>query len=183
MAKTLTEVKAGYLADAKAKVCGEWVVKDPSTGFVVANSASKFRHSFDGGKSWVQAEKQTEALYRSADGRYYAEADLPEQGDEFCTERYAAEIRSERNARISDTDSYVQLSDVTVQKSAKSKRSALTEEEKALVLEYRTALRDLPEVEGFPFVDFPAAPSCIAVEVEEKITQREAQRNMYRRMA
>lgn len=179
MAKTLSEVKAGYLADAKAKVCGAWVVKDPSTGLVVANSAGKFRHSFDGGKSWVQAVENAETLYRSADGHYYAEADLPEQSDEFCTQRYAAEVRSERNARISDTDSYVQLSDVTVQKSAKSKRSALTDEEKAEILAYRTALRDLPEATGWPFVNFPAAPSCIAVEVQAKVEQREKQRAVY----
>lgn len=181
MAKTLSEVKAGYLADAKAKVCGAWVVKDPSTGLVVANSAGKFRHSFDGGKSWVQAVENAETLYRSADGHYYAEADLPEQSDEFCTQRYAAEVRSERNARISDTDSYVQLSDVTAQKSAKSKRSALTDEEKAEILAYRTALRDLPEATGWPFVDFPAAPSCIAVEVQEKINRRVAMRAAYAR--
>ena len=181
MAKTISEVKAGYLADAKAKVCGAWVVKDPSTGLVVANSAGKFRHSFDGGKSWVQAVENAETLYRSADGHYYAEADLPEQSDEFCTQRYAAEVRSERNARISDTDSYVQLSDVTAQKSAKSKRSALTDEEKAEILAYRTALRDLPEATGWPFVDFPAAPSCIAVEVQEKINRRVAMRAAYAR--
>lgn len=183
MAKTLEEVKAEYLSAAKNRQCGAWVVKDPSTGLVVANSAGKFRHSFDGGKSWVQAVENAETLYRSADGHYYAEADLPEQSDEFCTQHYAAEVRSERNARISDTDSYVQLSDVTVQKSAKSKRSALTDEEKAEVLVYRQTLRDLPDASGWPFVDFPAAPSCIAVEVEEKIAQREAQRNMYRRRA
>ena len=179
MAKTLSEVKAGYLADAKAKVCGAWVVKDPSTGLVVANSAGKFRHSFDGGKSWVQAVENAETLYRSADGHYYAEADLPEQSDEFCTQRYAAEVRSERNARISDTDSYVQLSDVTAQKSAKSKRSALTDEEKAEILAYRTALRDLPEATGWPFIDFPAPPSCIEQEVQAKVEQREKQRAVY----
>ncbi len=176
MAKTLSEVKAGYLADAKAKVCGAWVVKDPSTGLVVANSAGKFRHSFDGGKSWVQAVENAETLYRSADGHYYAEAELPEQTDSFVSERYAAEMRAERNQRISDTDSYVQLADVTVKKTRDAQLSALTDEEKAEILAYRTALRDLPEETGWPFVDFPAAPSCIAVEVQEKVEQREKQR-------
>ena len=87
MAKTLTEVKAKYLADAKGRPCGQWIVKDPSTGNVVANSAAKFRHSFDGGTSWVEAQQRTTDLYRSADGKYYEESTLPEQTDEFCTER------------------------------------------------------------------------------------------------
>ena len=155
MAKTLEEVKAEYLSAAKNRQCGAWVVKDPETGAVVANSAAKFRHSFDGGASWVEAQQRTE--------------------------RYAKEMRSERNARIADTDKYAQLSDVTVLKTARSKREALTDEERQSVLTYREQLRDLPEQSGWPFVDFPTVPMCVAVEVNAKIALRVANRNMYRR--
>ncbi len=181
MAKTLEEVKAEYLSAAKKRQCGAWVVKDPETGDVVANSAQKFRHSFDKGASWVESIQQVDPLYRSANGKYYAEADLPEQTDTFVSERYAAEMRAERNQRISDTDTYVQLSDVTVKKTKDAQRSALTDEERQSVLTYREQLRDLPEQSGWPFVDFPTVPTCVAVEVNAKIALRVANRNMYRR--
>lgn len=180
MAKTLEEVKAEYLSAAKKRQCGAWVVKDPETGDVVANSAQKFRHSFDKGASWVESIQQVDPLYRSANGKYYAEADLPEQTDTFVSERYAAEMRAERNQRISDTDTYVLLSDVTVKKTKDAQRSALTDEEKQSVLGYRTALRDLPETSGWPFVDFPTPPSCIEREVQEKINRRKAIRDSYK---
>ena len=179
MAKTLEEVKAEYLSAAKNRQCGAWVVKDPETGAVVANSTQKFRHSFDKGASWVESVQQVDPLYRSANGTYYAEAELPEQTDSFVAERYATDMRSERNSRISDTDNYVQLADVTVKKTRDAQRSALTDEERAEILAYRTALRDLPEATGWPVVDVPAAPSCIAVEVQEKVEQREKQRAVY----
>lgn len=181
MAKTLQEVKTAYVEKALSKPCGAYAVFDPTTGKVAANSAKPFRHTFDMGATWVDAQQVTTPLYRSADGSYYEEASLPEQTDTFVKERYTAEMRSERNARISDTDSYVQLTDVTVQKASKSKREALTDEEKQAVLDYRTALRDLPETSGWPFVDFPSAPSCIAVEVQSKIDRRELMRNTYAR--
>lgn len=180
MAKTLEEVKAEYLSAAKNRQCGAWVVKDPETGAVIANSAQKFRHSFDKGASWVESVQQVDPLYRSANGTYYAEAELPEQTDSFVSERYAAEMRAERNQRISDTDAYVQLSDVTVKKTKDAQRSALTDEEKQSVLDYRTALRDLPETSGWPFVDFPNPPSCIEQEVQEKINRRKAIRDSYK---
>ena len=180
MAKTLEEVKAEYLSAAKNRQCGAWVVKDPETGAVIANSTQKFRHSFDKGASWVESVQQVDPLYRSANGTYYAEAELPEQTDSFVSERYAAEMRAERNQRISDTDSYVQLVDVTVKKTRDAQRSALTDEEKAEILAYRMALRDLPEATGWPFVDFPAAPPCIAVEVQDKINRRVAIRDSYK---
>lgn len=180
MAKTLEEVKAEYLSAAKNRQCGAWVVKDPETGAVIANSAQKFRHSFDKGASWVESVQQVDPLYRSANGTYYAEAELPEQTDSFVSERYAAEMRAERNQRISDTDSYVQLADVTVKKTRDAQRSALTDEEKQSVLDYRTALRDLPETSGWPFVDFPNPPSCIEQEVQEKINRRKVIRDSYK---
>lgn len=180
MAKTLEEVKAEYLSAAKKRQCGAWVVKDPETGDVVANSAQKFRHSFDKGASWVESIQQVDPLYRSANGKYYAEAELPEQTYTFVSEKYASEMRAERNQRISDTDAYVQLSDVTVKKTKDAQRSALTDEEKQAVLDYRTALRDLPETSGWPFIDFPTLPSCIEQEVQEKINRRKAIRDSYK---
>lgn len=180
MAKTLSEAKSELLEKAKGRPCAAWVVRDPRTGKVAANSAGKFRHSFDGGKSWVEAEQLDGPLYRSSDGGYYAEEDLPEQTDSFVAERYATDMRNERNSRISDTDSYVQLADVTVKKTRDAQRSALTDEEKAEILAYRTALRDLPEATGWPFIDFPVPPSCIEQEVQEKINRRKEIRDSYK---
>lgn len=199
--KTLQQVKAEYLNEALSSPVGGYVVFD-RTGKVMAHSASPFAHCFvdpldleaaraagyeckdeeiDGRVlTWVTAKERPGELFRSADGGYYAAASLPENGDAFVTERYAAEVRSERNARISDTDSYVQLTDMTVQKEAKASREALTDEERADVLAYREALRDLPTVEGFPFVEYPTIPACIAYECGQKADARAAQATMYR---
>lgn len=199
--KTLQQVKAEYLNEALSSPVGGYVVFD-RTGKVMAHSASPFAHCFvdpldleaaraagyeckdeeiDGRVlTWVTAKERPGELFRSADGGYYAAASLPENDDAFVTERYAAEVRSERNARISDTDSYVQLTDMTVQKEAKASREALTDEERADVLAYREALRDLPTVEGFPFVEYPTIPACIAYECGQKADARAAQATMYR---
>lgn len=198
--KTLSEVKAEYLEEALSSPVGGYVVFD-RTGKVMAHSASPFVHCFvdpldlewarangyeckdeeiDGRVlTWVTAKERPGELFRSADGGYYAAASLPEQSDEYCTERYAAEIRSERNARLSDTDKYVQLSDVTVKGSAGKARTALTDDQKTAILKYREELRDMPATEGFPFVDYPVAPDCIKYEVEQAIERREAQRSFY----
>lgn len=200
--KTLSEVKAEYLNEALSSPVGGYVILDRN-GEVMAHSVSPFVHCYvdpldlewarangyeckdeeiDGRVlTWVTAKERPGELFRSADGGYYAAASLPENDDAFVTERYAAEVRAERNVRISDTDAYVQLADVTVKKTRDAQRSALTDEEKAEILAYRTALRDLPEATGWPFVDFPAAPSCIAVEVQEKINRRVAMKAAYAR--
>lgn len=199
--KTLSEVKAEYLEEALSSPVGGYVVFD-RTGKVMAHSASPFVHCFvdpldlewarangyeckdeeiDGRVlTWVTAKERPGELFRSADGGYYAAASLPEQSDEYCTERYAAEIRSERNARLSDTDDYIKMPDMTVKKSAKASREALTDEERADVLAYREALRDLPTVEGFPFVEYPTIPACIEYECGQKADARAVQANMYR---
>ena len=130
----------------------------------------------------MTAKERPGELFRSADGGYYAAAALPENDDAFVTERYAAEVRSERNARISDTDCYVQLADMTVQKEAKTARQALTEDERAEVMTYREALRDMPALEGFPFVEYPTMPACIAYECGQKAESRAMQASTYRRM-
>lgn len=121
----------------------------------------------------IQSTQTTVDLYRSViDGGLYEEAQLPEQDQTKCLTKYTAEVKGERNARISDTDSYIQVSDMTVQSVAKAKRMALTDVQKEEIKTYRQALRDLPEQMGFPFVDFPEIPSCITYECQQKIDSR-----------
>lgn len=124
----------------------------------------------------VQSTATTVELYRSTiDGALYESFELPEQDQSKCLAKYTSEVKAERNARIADTDSYIQLTDVTVQSVAKAKRAALTDVQKEAIKEYRQALRDLPEAEGFPFVSFPALPDCIAYECQQKIDTRNNQ--------
>ena len=124
----------------------------------------------------IKSKPVTVTMYRSTiDGGLYEEAQLPEQSQDQCLAKYTAEVKAERNARISDTDSYIQVSDMTVQSVAKAKRAALTDEQKEAIKTYRQALRDLPEVEGFPFVSFPALPECISYEAKKKIDSRNQQ--------
>ncbi len=200
--KTLSEVKAAYLNEALSSPVGGYVVMD-RTGKVAAHSNSEFVHCFvdpldleaaraagyeckdeeiDGRVlTWVTAKERPGELFRSADGGYYAAAALPENDDAFVTERYAAEVRAERNARIADTDDYIKMPDMTVKKSAKASREALTDQERTEVLAYREALRDLPTVEGFPFVEYPTIPVCIEYECGQKADARAVQAQMYRR--
>ena len=153
--KTLSEVKAEYLAEALASPVGGYVILDRN-GKVMAHSESPFVHCYtdpldlewarangyeckdeeiDGRVlTWVTAKERPGELFRSADGGYYAAATLPENDDAFVTERYAAEVRAERNARISDTDDYIKMPDMTVKKSAKASREALTDQERTEVL-------------------------------------------------
>lgn len=201
--KTLQEVKAAYLNEALSSPVGGYVVMDRN-GKVAAHSNSEFVHCFvdpldleaaraagyeckdeeiDGRVlTWVTAKERPGELFRSADGGYYAAAALPENDDAFVTERYAAEVRAERNARIADTDDYIKMPDMTVKKSAKASREALTDQERTEVLAYREALRDLPTVEGFPFVEYPTIPACIEYECGQKAEFRAMQASMYRRM-
>ena len=131
----------------------------------------KANHNF-----MVKSEPVTVAMFRSTiDGALYVENELPEQDQSRCLAKYSSEVKAERNARISDTDSYIQISDMTVMSKAKAKRSALTDEDKETIKTYRQALRDLPEKAGFPFVSFPELPSCIAYEAQQKIDSRNSQ--------
>ena len=131
----------------------------------------KANHNF-----MVKSEPVTVAMFRSTiDGALYVEDELPEQDQDKCLAKYITEVKAERNARISDTDSYIQVSDMTVMSKAKAKREQLTDENKEAIKTYRQALRDLPEVEGFPFVSFPELPSCIAYEAQQKIDSRNSQ--------
>lgn len=201
MAKTLSEVKAEMLAKARSKPLGAYAVFN-RTGKVMAHSAGAFEHIFtdEADVTWAKANgytwheetmddgrvltffdaKPKAADYiQSADGQYYLEADLPEQQDDYVTEWYSAQQKATRNSLLTDTDDYERLPSKTVRREEGGKRSALTEEERAEVLAYRQALRDLTEVEGFPFVDMPTIPTCIAYEVQTLIDERANQEKMY----
>ena len=126
----------------------------------------------------IKSEQTTVELYRSTiDGQLYEQAQLPENDQSKCLEKYTSQVKAERNARISDTDSYIQVSDMTVQSVAKAKRTALTNVQKEAIKTYRQALRDLPDAEGFPFVSFPEIPDCVAYECQQKIDSRNNQQN------
>lgn len=125
----------------------------------------------------VRTEKINQALYQSSDGCFYTKPNLPEQRDDFCLEKYSAEIKSERNARISDTDDYVKLPDITVARSAGAKRSALEEVDRVALEIYRQRLRDLTDQDGFPFVEWPIFPTALAYELQQKINARQNMRN------
>ena len=131
----------------------------------------KANHNF-----MVKSEPVTVTMFRSTiDDALYVENELPEQDQDKCLAKYSAEVKAERNARISDTDSYIQVSDMTVKAKAKAKRKQLTDEDKEAIKTYRQALRDLPEQAGFPFVSFPALPECIQYEAQQKIDNRNNQ--------
>lgn len=137
----------------------------------------KAKVKFKAGQQFaVKSQLITDELYQSADGKYYAQADLPENSDDFCTQRYSNEIKSERNARISDTDDYVKLPDITVARSAGAKRSALEDADRTALETYRQALRDLTEAQGFPFVAWPEFPTALAYELQQKVNARSQMR-------
>lgn len=137
----------------------------------------KAKVKFKAGQQFaVKSQLITDELYQSADGKYYTEADLPENSGDFCKERYSNEIKSERNARISDTDDYVKLPDITVARSAGAKRSALDDADRISLETYRQALRNLPEAEGFPFVAWPEFPAALAYELQQKVNARQNMR-------
>ena len=190
---TLSEIKDQYLAAAKAKPIEKYCIKNHE-GKIVARSNSPVVHVFNneeddayaaehyqlkevfnGMKFWLGEESPT-GLYQSADGQFYTETELPENTDAFCKERYSNEIKAERNARISDTDDYVKLPDITVARSAGAKRSALEEEDRTELETYRQALRDLPEEQGFPFVAWPEFPTALAYELQQKVDARQSMR-------
>ncbi len=199
--KTLAEVKAGYLARAKSKALSDQVILDRN-GKVVASSAKPFQHIYTSAEDieWAKAQgkkykeetmddgrkllffdswARPTPMLQSMDGLYYEEANLPEQSDAFVTERYAVEVRLERDARITDTDKYIQLSDITVKSAPDKARAALVDDDKTAILRYRQELRDMPILSGFPFVEYPTAPDCILYEVSQAIERREAQRSFY----
>lgn len=140
---------------------------------LIGKAKVKFK---EGQQFAVKSQLITDELYQSADGKYYTQADLPENSDDFCKERYSNEIKAERNARISDTDDYVKLPDITVARSAGAKRSALEDADRVSLETYRQALRDLTEAQGFPFVPWPEFPAALAYELQQKVDARQNMR-------
>lgn len=133
----------------------------------------KAKVKFNAGQNFaIKSEKITQPLFRSADGKYYAESELPENDDEFITQLATQDVKNERNARISDTDDYAKLTDITVQPLAREKRRQLTEDERQELTAYRQQLRDMPSQTGFPFVEFPEFPSVLAFELQLKLNAR-----------
>lgn len=200
MAKTLGEVKAEMLQDALQRPIGAFSVFNRNEK-VLAHSKGAFEHIFteDADKTWAiangyqhydetmddgrvltffKAKPSPDGLYQSADGSFYTQANLPENTDIFVTAQYTSKQKAERNTRLSDTDRYAQIGDLTVMVSADEQRRQLTDAEKAEVSTYRQALRDLPEQTGFPFIDFPTIPTCISYEVNQAIAQRTKQEEM-----
>lgn len=193
--KTLDEVKQEYLQEALKRPLSRYSLKN-ANGKIVVESNSQGQHAFideadlayaqehytlsenfktpDGKiiKFW-KMELSPTGLFRSADGNYYEENELPENDDNFIKSKYSDVVKVERNARISDTDDYVKLPDITVQKMAKAKRTALSDEDRAYLEAYRQALRNMPETAGFPFVDWPEFPSALAYELQQKVESRD----------
>ena len=163
--KTLEQVRQEMLAKAMSRPLAKYSLKD-SDGRIVVSSNAPSQHAFTDPKDEAYAESHyklserfkrddgviikywklepsPQGYFHSADGNYYLSTELPELDDKFVQERYEQEVRGERNARISDTDKYVQLPDITVQSAAKAKRAQLTEEDRQALLNYRQALKDL----------------------------------------
>lgn len=196
--KTLEEVKQEMLSRAMNRPLSKYSLKD-SDGRIAVSSNSPGQHAFIDAKDeafaqshytlserfkredgtiikYWKLEPSPQGYFHSADGNYYLSTELPELDDKFVQERYEQEVRGERNARISDTDDYVKLPDITVARSAGAKRSALEEEDRTELETYRQALRDLTEAQSFPFVEWPTFPSALAYELQQKVDARQNMR-------
>lgn len=199
--KTLEEVRQEMLAKAMGRPLAKYSLKD-ADGKVVVSSNSPGQHAFmdpkdeafakshyklsekfkrDDGTiiNFWKMEPSPKGYFQSADGNFYLSAELPELDDNFIKKRYELEVRGERNARISDTDDYVKLPDITVARSAGAKRSALEDADRTALETYRQALRNLPEVTGFPFVSWPEFPAALAYELQQKVNARSQMRGSF----
>lgn len=196
--KTLEEVKQEMLSRAMNRPLSNYSLKD-SDGRIAVSSNSPGQHAFIDAKDeafaqshytlsekfkredgtiikYWKLEPSPKGYFQSADGDYYLSTELPELDDDFVKQQYEQEVRGERNARISDTDKYVQLPDITVQSAAKAKRAQLTEADRQALLNYRQVLKDLPDQPGFPFIDYPDFPDALAYELEQAVNARNSMR-------
>lgn len=196
--KTLEEVKQEMLSRAMNRPLSKYSLKD-SDGRIAVSSNYPGQHAFIDAKDeafaqshytlserfkredgtiikYWKLEPSPKGYFQSADGDYYLSTELPELDDEFVKRHYEQDVRAERNARISDTDKYVQLQDITVQSAAKGKRAQLTEADRQALLNYRQALKDLPDQPGFPFIDYPEFPVALAYELEQAVNSRNSMR-------
>lgn len=196
--KTLEEVKQEMLSRAMNRPLSKYSLKD-SDGRIAVSSNSPGQQAFIDAKDeafaqshytlserfkredgtiikYWKLEPSPKGYFQSADGDYYLSTELPELDDDFVKQQYEQEVRGERNARISDTDDYVKLPDITVARSAGAKRSALEEEDRTELETYRQALRDLTEAQGFPFVEWPEFPTALAYELQQKVNARNQMR-------
>lgn len=186
---TLSDVQQKYLSEALSRPIEKYCIQD-HTGRIVARSNSpvihvfnndaddayaaehyKLKEVFNGMKFWWGVESP-EGLFQSADGQFYKSSELPENDDTFVKRRYADTMRAERNARISDTDNYIRLPDITVQSESSAKRMALAESDREELKDYRQQLRDLTDQADFPFVEWPDFPAALAYELQQKVNAR-----------
>ncbi len=90
------------------------------------------------------------------DGQWYLTSQCPHYTDEEKLEKAKtekiAELRAKRDAELNATDFYL-MPDYPIS------GSDLT-----LIQKYRQELRDLPQQDGFPYVDFPVNPLTPKVE-------------------
>ena len=92
-------------------------------------------------------ETETKVVKSPSIKRFFVIGEKPAPVPEPTQEEKEQAIRNERNLRLSYTD-WTQLPD-----------APLTAEQKAAYAEYRQALRDIPEQEGFPeAIEWPEEP-------------------------
>lgn len=102
-------------------------------------------------RSLIQKFSQEEG-YREKRGEdlSWAVEKIPEKTEEEKLAEAEEQVRSKRDSMISDTD-YLLMNDYPI-----------SEEDLAVVKAYRTALRDVPQQEGFPYeVVWPEVPAAL----------------------
>ena len=197
--RTLDEVKQEYLQRALERPIEAYSIRN-ANGQVVARSTIRQHHAFTNAQDEAYAaqhytlserfknrsgnvinyywmEPSEKDLFQSSDGQFYKSSELPENDDTFVKRRYADTMRAERNARISDTDNYIRLPDITVQSESRAKRMSLTDSDREELNAYRQQLRDLTDQADFPFVEWPDFPVALAYELQQKVNARKGGTN------
>lgn len=135
---------------------GKWVTEPKPTcaadlvGVVVSHQ-SQTPHDIEM-RSLIQKFAQEEG-YREKRGEdlSWSVEKIPEKTPEEKLAETEEEVRSKRDRLIADTD-YLLMNDYPI-----------SEEDLAVVKAYRTALRDVPQQEGFPYdVAWPELPEVLA---------------------